>query len=190
QKNYTLIHAGCLCWNNEGFILPAWSNTGKSSTVLSLLKKHSYLKFVSEDFSMTDGRYIYNYTIFPIEKQQAFLPLPFITRYKIKKDVPIKKKCEPKYLFLLKRSTERSIKKLDKKEALKNVMLSSLHGLGSVFFDSFLAAYSYAKANFNIFELLEKEKRIFRKLVNRVDCYEIKNPDKDFSPLIEKIIKF
>jgi len=61
QKNSTLIHAGCLTYDNSGILLPAYPNTGKTTTTLTLSSKEGAggsssptFKCLSDDLCIVD----------------------------------------------------------------------------------------------------------------------------------------
>jgi len=49
RKGMTFIHASGVVWNEEAFIFPAWPEAGKTSLVVTLLKKNKDLKFIGDD---------------------------------------------------------------------------------------------------------------------------------------------
>jgi len=57
QKGYSIIHAGCLKYRDEGVLVVALRDTGKTSTVLSLLDGKNF-RFMSDDqvIISDDGR--------------------------------------------------------------------------------------------------------------------------------------
>ena len=54
QKGYSLIHAGCLNCDGESVLIVAPRDSGKTSTILSLLKNHEF-DFVSDAAVINDG---------------------------------------------------------------------------------------------------------------------------------------
>ena len=74
QKGYSLIHAGCLNYNGESVLIVAPRDSGKTSTILSLLKNHEFdfvkdaavindkVNFMSDDLTIiSDKRIAYSY---------------------------------------------------------------------------------------------------------------------------------
>ena len=74
QKGYSLIHAGCLNYDGESVLIVAPRDSGKTSTILSLLKNHEFdfisdaavindkVKFMSDDLTIISDRKIaYSY---------------------------------------------------------------------------------------------------------------------------------
>ena len=74
QKGYSLIHAGCLNYDGESVLIVAPRDSGKTSTILSLLKNHEFdfvkdaavindkVKFMSDDLTIiSDKKTAYSY---------------------------------------------------------------------------------------------------------------------------------
>lgn len=65
QNGYTLLHSACFEYNDQGILIIALSDVGKSTTTMNFIQKGA--KYVAEDLSVTDGEYIYTcpYTFGP-----------------------------------------------------------------------------------------------------------------------------
>ena len=74
QKGYSLIHAGCLNYDGESILVVAPRDSGKTSTILSLLKNHEFdfvsdaavindkVNFMSDDLTIiSDKKIAYSY---------------------------------------------------------------------------------------------------------------------------------
>jgi hypothetical protein len=52
QKGHCLAHAAAVAVNGRGILLPAWGGTGKTTAIVSLLKKVPGASFLSDDYTI------------------------------------------------------------------------------------------------------------------------------------------
>ncbi len=77
QKGYVLLHASSIAYNNQGFIFPATKGTGKTSTLLNLIKDGGvYLS--NEPSLVSDKGVLYSYPSFIHLYYYNFKSVPLI----------------------------------------------------------------------------------------------------------------
>jgi len=212
QKGYTFVHAGCLSYNREGILIAGMQDTGKTSTILSLVDGKEF-KFLSDDLVIVgENNVAYAYPkevrvsprtlkgkIVPCTIREKFLKSrllsTFIERF-AKKDITrlvkvpdryIVDKCHVKKIFVLGGYGKEKVIKMDKNEAFNIVSTLSLQTPNLL--ETYLDMY-YHLFNTNIVGLLEKKNRIIKKNVMAANCFKVTAPDlESYSRTIKEAVK-
>ena len=208
ENNFTLMHSACVTHNGKGILIIAPAETGKTITVLKLLKKG--FNFLSDDYILTNGKKAY-----PIPSGMTFhslhaqeLNLNFLKKLEIKirdkillipilsiliseyklppqelpnyiENVKIIKEANIHVLIFLERGNP-SVEKLDKGEALKRLkVIGNVHI--PLFTEEILLEYSYYYGYPDFDRLRMIEYSIYERLVNSCEkIYLVKSFKKDY----------
>ena len=210
KNNYIPLHCAAISSNNEGIVLVAPPDTGKSMTTMLAVKKG--YGFLSEDIAIADDQYIYSNpktaTFYHTpgintnrslrQKLTRFLDsnMPmlsyFITPqaariYEIMKDIKIDLKVPIKYIFVLGKGGD-ALEELDSKEALRRILTINRNEF-SYHKNSLLFAYSYFNRSLDINAFMRKEEKMIEDMTGKVKSYLVQSADSaDFINLIDKII--
>mgnify|MGYP000377271890 CR=1 FL=1 len=218
QKGYSIIHAGCLKYRNDGVLLVALRDTGKTSTVLSLLDGVDF-RFMSDDQVIVneEGKalcYPRKVNISPYTLTSDILKpsddivsrikrrlarsrfeVIFGDMLKIKmgnmREVPrdlIEKEAKIKKVFVLSGGYEKEgVKELDRDDVAKRILVNTfeIYNLLSVYSLNFY----YQLFDFDIFDLIDKQKRIVRGALKNAECYEVRaNVVKRYPKMVKNIL--
>jgi hypothetical protein len=211
KNNYIPLHCAAISSsNNEGILLAAPPDAGKSTTSM-LAVKRGY-GFLSEDISIADDKYIYanpqTTTFYHIpgvninrplrQKLTRFtdLNMPvlsyFITPkadriYEIMKDIKIDLKVPIKYIFILDKGEDK-LEQLDSKEALRRILIINRNQF-SHHKNTLLFAYSYFNRSLDINALMQKEEKLIENMTSNVKSYLVRCADiANFINIIDKTI--
>jgi len=210
KNNYIPLHCAAISFNNEGIVLGAPPDTGKSMTTM-LAVKRGY-GFLSEDIAIADDKYIYSnpqtatfhhtpgvYTNHSLKQKLirfidtnilllSYFVTPRAARlYEVMKDIKIDLKVPIKYIFILNKGEDR-LEELDSKEALRR-MLTINRNEFSYHRNSLLFAYSYFNRSLDINVLMQKEEKLIEHLTSNVKSYLVQSADSaNFINIIDKII--
>ncbi len=216
-KGYSLLHSACISYKDEGVLISAFADTGKTTTVLRCLKNNSTC-YLSDDFIILDGKgYAYclprliNYrtlkfagylnkkskNLFQMGKLRTILTeIPFISAYlgpidakDIYKalDVSIKDKIKITKAFIIENSQQRW-KKINKTLAFQKILYINKSELGRL--SDMIYMYFYLNSKKDLNDLLNLEENILSEVVKNSNCYliESRNPNY-FSEIIYSILK-
>jgi hypothetical protein len=210
KNNYIPLHCAAISSNNEGILLGAPPDTGKSMTTM-LAVKRGY-GFLSEDIAIADDKYIYSNpqtttfshtpgvnTNHPLRQKLirfidtnmlalSYFVTPRAARlYEAMKDIKIDLKVPIKYIFILNKGKD-MFGELDSKEALRR-MLTINRNEFSYHKNSLLFAYSYFNPSLDINVLMQKEEKLIEKMTSKVKCYLVQSADSaNFINIIDKTI--
>lgn len=212
QKGCTFIHSGAITSNGKGYLISAWSEMGKSSTVFGLAKSgYGVLGddtlILSEDgtvysYPQVAGIYFHsknldNLKLTPSQKMKLFL------KYIVSKLPPLHLYINPNLYVDLSSilKVEKSAKldkcyflefgegeeKLNKKTAINKMISSTVQALFGQFFTREVF-YAYCYLNDINPELIEEG---MRKLLDKTmdDCRIIRSNDKTFYKYIMENVK-
>jgi len=207
EKNYSLIHSACLSKNREGILLVAPSDTGKTSTAIFLTRKG--FEHLSDDMTITDGNKGYCYptpmTIsrFHLERLQLTIgakeSLKMTIRHLMAKIPLLQSDTEGSSLFPQKvgmniikevditklyflEEGEDEIKKLKREEALRRIVTAGRMGI-SLLENQYILSYLYSNEN-RFLSLMDEWRKIYERLIDKVECYLLKSRDKRFGEMI------
>jgi len=215
NEGYAVVHSACISKNSQGVLLAASSNTGKSLTTFSSLKKG--YKILSEDMLALNEYYAFSSPLissrscyeqslgkkYP-KNRQFFLKeyINFVSMFTgifsfrkvlsyepfedfIKSGNLIKKNGINKIIILERGGN--SINKIDKKECLRKFLILN-RGEFNYYSDTFLRAFSYFNSDMNIGNIIKVEERVISNLINNSDCYlfQANNP-KYFVDFLDEI---
>jgi len=211
QNNILTLHSASFSnkKTQEGYLILAISNTGKSFTTFAAMKRG--YEYHSEDLTILDGDHIYTSPL--ISAQSTMLPNKNIwLKYNLLMNkltginviIPRVKtlssfhnffskynvacKAKPGKFFILEKG-EDSIIKLDKAEAARKILILNKLELRYPR-DQLLLAYSYFNSSLDMEQMLKIEKELINQIVDKTGCFLIKSnfPDR-YLKLIETIIK-
>ena len=210
QKGYTFIHCGGLSYKGEGVLIAGMQDTGKSSTVLSLLDGRDF-KFLGDDFLILGGRRIYAY---PKEvrvsprtlrgrvggqdlKEKILknrLLTTFVERY-LKKDITrflkiprkyIVEKCDIGKIFVIGGYGEEKAISVDADRALNAISTLSLQMPNLL--ETYLDMY-YHLFDVPVFKLVREKEKMIRKAVETAECFVVTGPHLEgYSRAIKKVL--
>ena len=197
QKGYTFVHAGCLSHHGEGILIVAMQDTGKTSTVLSLLDGKEF-KFLGDDFAIIGKNGItYSYpkkvrlsprtlggkVISPqgaLERKflRSRMVSTFIERF-TKRDITrllrvpeiyVVDKCPVGKIFVLSGYGEERAVRMDKRKAFDAITTLSLQMPNLI--ETYLDMY-YHLFHINVAGVLEEKNKIIKRAVNAANCFEV-----------------
>lgn len=217
QKGYSIIHAGCLKYRDEGVLVVALRDTGKTSTVLSLLDGKNF-RFMSDDqVIISDGRvlcYPRKINISPYTLTSEILQpsndlasrikrklaksrfeVIFGDILKIKmgnqREVPremIEREAKIKKVFVLSGGHEREeVIELDRDTVAKRIIVNTLEIFN--LFGIYSLNFYYQLFDFDIFDIFDKQKQIVKSSLRSAECYEIRtNNVEKYPKMVRKVI--
>jgi hypothetical protein len=210
KNNYFPLHCAAISSNNEGIVLAAPPDTGKSMTTMFAVKRG--YGFLSEDIAIADDKYVYSnpqtttFYHMPGFKTNhslrqmlfrflaAYTPAPgYFVRppaariYDILKDIKIDLKVPIKYIFILAKGRD-SLEELDPNEALRRIRIINRNEF-SFYKNTLLFAYSYFNRSLDINALMQKEERLIENMTSKVKSYLVQSADAaNFINIIDKAI--
>jgi len=204
EKGYISLHSSAISYDNDGILIFAPPDTGKTLTALSSLD-FGY-KFISEDITISDGKYIIGcpftstfyhllnktdigwskYIIYNISnKISSAIPILGYFIGSIPKNVfeiigekKIDKKAKIKMICILGKG-DQNIKEVDKEETFLRLSILNRSEF-NYYKNPLLLTYFYFNKDLDLNKLIEKEKEILLNIINRSENYLIKanNPSK------------
>lgn len=211
KNNYIPLHCAAISSNNEGVVLAAPPDTGKSTTSM-LAVKRGY-GFLSEDIAVADDKYIYSnphtttfyhtpgfntnrslrhkLTRFIDTNMPAlsYFVTPQAARiYEIMKDIKIDLKVPIRYIFILDKGKD-ALKELDPKEAFRRILTINRNEF-SYHKNTLLFAYSYFNRSLDINASMQKEEQLIENMTSKVKSYLVQSADSaNFINMIDKIVQ-
>jgi len=214
QKGYALIHSGSLSYLGRKCILfPAMRDTGKTSTILSLLDGKKF-KFMSDDLTIiSKNGDVYSYPkdvgISPYTLTGKMISHSSKVKIKLAKSPVVtfllgrfnKDLCERvsiptgliedrgsiEKVFILTGGGREDIREIDSHTATRKILATTAELLDPFRVYS-LNFYSYI-FDFDILELFNKEKEIIEEALNDAECFELRANDvKKYPEMIRKIL--
>jgi len=210
QKGHTFVHAGCLSHRGEGILIAAMQDTGKTSTVLSLLDGEEF-RFLGDDFVILNERG----TLYSYPKEVRVSPRTLrgavfggsardnILKYRImstlverfvRKDITkllkvpekfVDNKCPAKKIFVLKGFGKDEATVLNKRSAFS--LLTTLSLQMPNLLETYLDMY-YHIFNVDVLGLIHRKNKIIEKAVKVADCYAVTAQNLEgYSKVIKKI---
>jgi len=219
QKGYSIIHAGCLKYKDEGILIVALRDTGKTSTVLSLLDGKDF-KFMSDDQTIVDGGgkalcYPRKVNISPytltseilrpsddlvsrIKRRLAMSRFEIIFGDILKitmgnlREVPrelIEKEAKIRKVFVLSGGYEREEIKELDSSEVAKRILVNTLEIINPF-NIYSLNFFYQLLDFDIFDIFNKQKRIVESSLQDTECFEVRtNMVKKYPKIIKEVIK-
>lgn len=210
EKDHTALHVACVSKNNEGILIPAWDDMGKTGTVLSLMTNEDY-SLLSEDVTIISNEghafSVPSISISPHSNRKdlnvgfwkeikmrlkfslfKLFPLDFLEKERFPAQAfgDIKDKTKINKLFVLNRGGEK-VSKIDKSSSLNYIENSTYRAFyNHSWVNSLFHAYSYLN-ELDLEKIRQKRREVIRKFLRGVDTYELqaRNSQK-YSKLIEK----
>ncbi len=205
ERGYAPLHCACVSKNGRAALLPAPPDTGKSTTMMLAMKRN--YNFISEEVAVVDSnlnvfscplttsyaKYLKSYK----NKLHSFLAekipiFPFYTKQPLSeivnflRNIKIDKKSKIGYIILLERG-ETKIEETDKDSILHKILAMNRAEF-PYYHDPLLNAYSYFKSNFDLYKIVNNERKILEKVVEITDCYVVKSKNpKEYINLIDRI---
>lgn len=159
QKNHMIIHAGVVTKNEKAYVLPSWSNVGKSTTTHLLSEKGFNVLSDSIPIISKNGK------IYSTESEGEYYN-------KRGKKINFKydsKKANIKKIFLLKKAKPSFIKKTDKEKIINKIITSTQKGIESVLSRKVLLAYYFL--NDYYIDEYQKMYKILEKALKDTECF-------------------
>ena len=218
QKDFTLLHSGCINYKGQCLLIIASRDTGKTSTVLSLFDGEDF-KFMSDDLTIISKSGIaYSYpekvgvtphtltgsVISPYSKSNFIkrkltkyhsLTLLFGRFFDLevteRKEIPrnlIVDKGMIDKVFILKGGNEKTVKLISTQTAVEKILSATLGLINPS--KSYLLNFYSCICDFNLYDLIFEKKKIIEEAIKEVECYEIcSNNVSDYHKEIRKILK-
>jgi hypothetical protein len=187
DRNYSLLHCGCVSKNGRAIIFPAFSDTGKSTTSLYFAKLGYTL--LGDDVIITDGKKLYSFpTAMKKRVWQPFETVPFLRKLKIQEtlDFPIAEESKPSKIFFLSNDKENRIEKISREKLIANLelMMEAAFPLFP-FPHGFMPGYYYAR-NIRFQHYLDKRKLILTELIGNCETYQVTSQEATSFPILVK----
>lgn len=214
QKGYTLLHSGAICKGENAYLLSAWSEMGKSSTIFGLAKKEKIKVLGDDKIILSKDGTVYSFPekagIFFHSKNVKNLKLPFSKKielslkYMVAKLPPLYLYIDPnlridlskiakvgekgklKEIFFLEWG-KKGTSRLEKEIAIRKILASTLQCLFGQFFarETFFAYCYLNNLDPNFIE--NGMRRILEKTIDEGTV--IRSRKKDFYKYLEKTIR-
>ena len=214
QNGFVPLHSACFDRDGEAFLLFAPPNTGKSMTMLSLLKLG--YNYVAEDIAIADTAHVYScpatstitiptnkraialslynliHSRFPALSHVLYPHLFKIPRQSILKALPntsIKEKSTTRVICLLELGGEDRIEQGDKETILRKLLILNRNEF-SYYKNPLLMLYSYVNPDFKLNRLMEREEEMLSLIVSNSESFVLtcRRPE-DFAELVSKIVQ-
>ena len=218
QKGYSIIHAGCLKFRDEGILFVALRDTGKTSTVLSLLDGKNF-RFLSDDQVIINENgsalcYPRKVNISPYTLTSDVLKPSNDIKSRIKRrlarsrfevifgdilkitmgdlrEVPrelIEKEAEIKKVFVLSGGYDSDGIREIDNESVIKRILVNTFEIYNL-----LSVYSlnfyYQLFDFDIFSLIDRQRKIIEGALKNAECYEIRaNKVREYPIMVKRIL--
>jgi hypothetical protein len=217
-KGYTFQHSACIASGQDCILVLGFSNTGKSQTTFSCLLRNNDLKYLSDDATLLDSKgYAYsNFTRISARLLKSLgLPVPLKSKVGILledmvfppisyfigslkstgisvEDIldtsRIQERAKVRAILFLERGMDK-IEELDSDEAIDKMLLQTREGLAPHFSQvPILIYYSYLIPTFNLYELVEIERKIITKVVENSDRFILRSNNGNFVDPVMRII--
>jgi hypothetical protein len=193
KRKYMPLHCAAFSnKQNEGVLLVAPPDTGKTLTTLLALKKG--FSYLAEDIAVVDQEHVYanpytstflhndefgnhkaNSHFFSLSKKIPLLSAyvrPKVSISSIMKDFKIEEKANIKNIFVLERGTS-GIEKIEPREATRRILIINRNEF-SYHKNPLLFAYSYFNPFLDINELMRTEEDLIYSIVEKTDCSLLK----------------
>jgi hypothetical protein len=190
ERKYTPLHCAAVSnQQNEGMLLVAPPDTGKTLTTLLALKRG--FSYLAEDIAVIDREHVYAnpYTStflhndeFENHKSSNFFfslskKIPLLSAYirpkvsvsSLMKDFKIDEKARIRNIFLLDRGPN-SIEKIEPGESTRRIMIINRNEF-SYHKNPLLFAYSYFNPSLDINQLMKVEEELISTIVAKSDCF-------------------
>lgn len=199
-RNHALVHSSCLSANEQGYLICAWSGTGKTMVAIKLVKEVG-LNFLSDDLTIiNDSGEAY---CFPKDVRLSLAHakefglgnrvklklllgelvnrVPYGTM-KIFHNVPVSKivensekvkQCEIRKVIMLQRAHHEGIVKIDLNEVVRRIM--SFEAWDQIFWAARLfMPYTYCDPKFDLQKLRNKKRKVLQNTLKGIPCYEVR----------------
>lgn len=200
KRGYTFVHAGALSYNGkEGVLIAAPADTGKTSTVLSLLSTGRF-GFMTDDAVLLGNGFAYSYPekvkVSPYTltgnirvarswKRKIFksrllglfserlLRMKITDLYKIPDELIVDKNPIKKIFILTGHDREGIVRKIERKRAARILLFPSVEV--STFMHRYMELYYYL-FNVDTFSIVERINKIIERSFKNAECFELKTP--------------
>lgn len=214
-KGLTFLHSACISFKNrnEGILLAAYPDIGKTTTTLLALKTGLF-DYLSDDMVIVD----HNGTVWSYPTKISFKSLKFANFGSVKMNiwrrigfnlvhrvpypfsvympsldlidthevVPVKDKTIVKYIFVLEYGKD-CCEQLTKEQCFRKLWLNNQRQYSYVY--DLLNIYAYLNNNFDLGELSTREKNIISNLVDKAECFCIKATNvKHFISILMRVL--
>lgn len=166
DKGFLFFHAGCVA-KDEGILLPAFSDTGKTNTVLRFVE--AGYKVLGDDMIITDGAKVLSFpTTMTKATTRPFEKIPFLRRRKVSTLVtpPIKTETIPTKLFFLVAGKKNTTENTDKKDLVKKLILMTESTRPLFPFPSGVMLGYYFARGLDLTKYITKREEIITRLVD------------------------
>jgi hypothetical protein len=200
QRKYVPLHCAAISSQNEGILLVAPPNTGK--TLTTMLALNCGFDYISEDIAIVDEENVYAnpYTStfnhydddesnannersirafiskIPLLNYYVQISKTSMTAIDLIKNSKIDQKVKIKAICILSRGKESIIEKIDPEEALRRVLIINRNEF-SYYKNPVLLAYSYFNPTFSINRLKDIEEKTLNTIINKADCFLLRSND-------------
>jgi len=216
QKGYAIVHTACLNHHGDALLFTALRDTGKTSTVLSLLDGKDF-RFMSDDLTiLSKSGEAYSYprkvNISPYTLSGNIMVPSNDLKSKIKRrmaksrfeilfgdvlhitmgdrrEVPrelIEDKGVVKKIFVI-GGGEEEIRKIGNKEVARKILVNTLELYNP--FRVYSLNFYYHIFDFNIFDIFDEQRKIVEEAVKDAECFEVRSNNVGrYSEMIREVI--
>lgn len=200
KRGHTFVHAGCLSYHGkDGIIIAAPADTGKTSTILSLLSTDAF-GFMSDDAALVGNGYVHAYPekvkVSPYTltgklqvgsslkrkilksrmlglMSERILKMKITDLYEIPNNLVVSKNPIKKVFILAGYNRKRQVRKIDKKLATRILLLPSAEI--STLMHRYIELYYYM-FGIDTFKILESMNQIIEKSFKNTECFIVQSP--------------
>ena len=179
----TFVHASSVAVDGRAFLFSGWSDVGKTTTAVELVRAGGgAVAYMADDTTIVGRKgLVLSWPTIPRKVARPFERIPLLRRLVVRGELllPPGAKKEPRAevsrVFFLTSGPRRRPRKLDQEEALKKLLLATDMAF-NFSSDLLLLAYSYADPSFDILSLRDKHIEVLRDLASRAECIELRAP--------------
>jgi hypothetical protein len=203
---YSPAHCAAISSDNQGILLFAPPDTGKTLTTLSALKRGFH--YLAEDIAFVDKEYVYanphtttflhneEYGAHQVRKS-PLRKVPFLSSYarspslsmsNIVQNFKVENKAPIRKIIILDRGS-RSVEKIHAADAKRRMLIINRNEF-SYHKNALLFAYSYFNESLDITKLMKAEEDLIGKIASERDCYLVKSYDpREYIELVMDVLK-
>lgn len=211
QKGHAFIHAACVERNGEGIMITAPPDTGKTFTTIKLVMEHGY-SHMSDDMTIIGpGGVAYCFPTLmtlhlphvdelpislpssleaSVRARERLRSLPWIKKLlseprvhfrTVLPDARVARKAEVSRLIFLEHGRKK-VERLSKDEARSRLLpVARMHR--SIMSD-LIVLYAYYHPELDLHALSERQSELYLELIEGVDCYLVRSPDRAFADIM------
>ena len=183
-RGHTFAHASAVGREDEALIFTGWSDVGKTTTAVGLVKaRPGELGYISGDIVISGpGGSVLAWPSAPRAVVRPFEKVPLLRTFKLggrrilPEDARLVLRSKASHLFILERGPSEAVRRLGFDEALRKLVLSTDMAFNFTG-DQLLLAYSYVEPALDLGALRERHLGLLADLASRSECLELVAPE-------------